>query len=135
MRRALIIDGTGNQGGTTIRHLLKRGWQVRVLVRDLGEPAAKDLSAAGAEFVRGDMEDAVSLEAAMRAVDTVFSMQVPAYEPETLKAEVRQGTLVASAYGCNLGAAQGGVDVEIGTLGDAQPVAGVGPRWPGSRAA
>ncbi|MGW0593845.1 hypothetical protein [Streptosporangium sp. NPDC002607] len=42
---------------------------------------------------------------------------------------------MAFAYGCNLSAAQGGVDVEVGTLGDAQPVAEAGPRRPGSRAA
>jgi uncharacterized protein YbjT (DUF2867 family) len=53
MSRALIIGGTGNQGGAAVRHLLKRGWQVRALVRDPGKPAAKDLSTAGAELVRG----------------------------------------------------------------------------------
>ncbi|MEO3884490.1 NmrA family NAD(P)-binding protein [Nonomuraea sp. B5E05] len=35
---ALVIGGTGRQGGATARHLLKRGRQVRALVRDIRSP-------------------------------------------------------------------------------------------------
>lgn len=95
MSTALVIGATGRQGGATARHLLSRGWRVRALVRDPGSPAAQRLT--DAEPVVGDLEDPASLERAMRGVDAVFSMQALAYEPETLKAEVRQGMHVADA--------------------------------------
>ncbi|GAA3465554.1 NmrA/HSCARG family protein [Nonomuraea roseola] len=93
MSVALVIGATGQQGGATARHLLSRDWQVRALVRDPESPAARRL--AGAELAVGDLGDPASLKRAMRGVDAVFSMQALAYEPETLKAEVRQGMLVA----------------------------------------
>ncbi|MFI7047978.1 NmrA family NAD(P)-binding protein [Streptosporangium sandarakinum] len=93
MSVALVIGATGRQGGATARHLLSRGWQVRALVRDPESPAARRL--AGTELTVGDLGDLASLERAVRGVDAVFSMQALAYEPETLKAEVRQGMLVA----------------------------------------
>ncbi|MFF4415733.1 NmrA/HSCARG family protein [Streptosporangium sp. NPDC001559] len=93
MSVALVIGATGRQGGATARHLSSRGWQVRALVRDPKSPAAGRLTAA--KLVVGDLEDPASLERAMRGVDAVFSMQALAYEPETLKAEVRQGMRVA----------------------------------------
>ncbi|MDF5756883.1 NmrA/HSCARG family protein [Spongiactinospora sp. TRM90649] len=104
MSVALVIGATGQQGGATARHLLRRGWQVRALVRDPSSPAAARLT--GAELVVGDLDDPASLERAMRGADAVFSMQALAYEPETLKAEVRQGMRVADVA----------LDAEVGHL-------------------
>ncbi|GAA4660115.1 NmrA/HSCARG family protein [Streptomyces youssoufiensis] len=93
----LVTGATGNQGGATARALLARGRTVRALVRDPDKPAALALRTLGAELVRGDLNDAGSLRAAMAGVDGVFSVQPLAYEPETLATEVRQGKAVADA--------------------------------------
>ncbi|MBC3984792.1 NmrA/HSCARG family protein [Streptomyces sp. AC536] len=93
----LVTGATGNQGGATARALLARGRTVRALVRDPDKPAALALRKLGAELVRGDLNDAGSLRAAMAGVDGVFSVQPLAYEPETLATEVRQGKAVADA--------------------------------------
>ncbi|QKW51082.1 NmrA/HSCARG family protein [Streptomyces buecherae] len=93
----LVTGATGNQGGATARALLARGRTVRALVRDPDKPAALALRKWGAELVRGDLNDAGSLRAAMAGVDGVFSVQPLAYEPETLATEVRQGKAVADA--------------------------------------
>lgn len=93
----LVTGATGNQGGATARHLLARGRRVRALVRDPDAPAALRLKTQGAELVRGDLNDPDSLRRAMTGVRGVFSVQAPAYEPETLAAEIRQGENVADA--------------------------------------
>jgi uncharacterized protein YbjT (DUF2867 family) len=93
-RVVLVIGATGNQGGATVQHLLDNGHRVRALVRDPGTAAAQRLREQGVHLLRGDMEDAGSLRAAMHDVQGVFSVQALAYEP-TLATEVRQGKLVA----------------------------------------
>ncbi|MGW5646718.1 NmrA/HSCARG family protein [Saccharopolyspora sp. NPDC003752] len=94
-RTALVTGATGNQGGATARHLLARGWTVRALVRDPEKPAARELRDAGAVLVRGNLDDADSLRAAMAGADAVYSVQALAWDEAGLAAEVRQGTTVA----------------------------------------
>ncbi|MEV5543148.1 NmrA/HSCARG family protein [Saccharopolyspora shandongensis] len=94
-RTALVTGATGNQGGATARHLLARGWTVRALVRDPGKPAARELRDAGAVLIRGNLDDADSLRAAMAGADAVYSVQALAWDEAGLAAEVRQGTTVA----------------------------------------
>ncbi|MFF3671367.1 NmrA/HSCARG family protein [Microtetraspora malaysiensis] len=75
-RKTILVTGaTGNQGGATARHLLAAGWRVRALVRDDTTPAAAGLAAAGAELVRGDLDDRASLDAAARGVHGIYSVQ------------------------------------------------------------
>jgi uncharacterized protein YbjT (DUF2867 family) len=93
----LVTGATGQQGGATARHLLANGWHVRVLTRDPNKPAAQALAEAGAEIVRGDNEDRVSLDAAMRGVYGVFSVQNNWLPEVGLEGEVRQGKLIADA--------------------------------------
>jgi uncharacterized protein YbjT (DUF2867 family) len=87
----LVTGATGNQGGATARHLLAAGWQVRVLVRDDSAPLALALAAAGAELVRGDLDDCASIKAAARGAYGVFSVQ------SANANEVVQGINVADA--------------------------------------
>ncbi len=101
-RTFLIVGATGKQGGATATRLLARGWRVRALCRDISTKAARELSAAGAQVVRGDMDDVVSLEAAMQGVDGVFSVQPTVGSPSTASDftaddEVRWGINVAEA--------------------------------------
>lgn len=66
-RRLILVTGaTGAQGGSVTRHLLKRGtFGVRALTRDPDSAKAEALRQAGAEVVRGDLEDPAGLRAAL----------------------------------------------------------------------
>ncbi|MBT2224888.1 NmrA family NAD(P)-binding protein [Nonomuraea sp. NEAU-A123] len=87
----LVTGATGNQGGATARHLLADGWRVRALVRDDTAPAAAALAAAGAELVRGDLDDRASIDAAIRGAYGVYSVQ------SANDNEIAQGKNVADA--------------------------------------
>ena len=90
--KTIVVTGaTGNQGGATTRHLLADGWHVRTLVRDDTAPAAAALAAAGAELVRGDLDDPASLETAVRGAYGVYSVQ------SANSNELVQGTNVVDA--------------------------------------
>jgi uncharacterized protein YbjT (DUF2867 family) len=67
----LVVGGTGMLGSQVATELLKRGKQVRALVRP-GSDASR-LEAAGAEIARGDMMDAWSLLRAMEGADAVVT--------------------------------------------------------------
>ena len=87
----LVTGATGNQGGATARHLLADGWHVRALVRDATTPAAAALAAAGAELVRGDLDDRASIDAAVRGAYGLYSVQ--SANPN----EIAQGKTIADA--------------------------------------
>jgi uncharacterized protein YbjT (DUF2867 family) len=90
-KTVLVTGATGNQGGATARHLLADGWRVRALVRDDTTPAAGELAAAGAELVRGDLDDRASIDAAARGAYGVYSVQ------SANDNEIAQGKNVADA--------------------------------------
>ncbi|MGV9558609.1 NmrA/HSCARG family protein [Streptomyces sp. NPDC003522] len=94
--RVLVLGATGRQGGAVARELLRRKRPVRALVRDVQAPAARALAAAGADLVRGDLEEPASLRAAMTGVAGVFSVQT-FRGPGGVAAEERQGKAVADA--------------------------------------
>jgi uncharacterized protein YbjT (DUF2867 family) len=71
-RTVLVIGATGQQGGAAARALLARGWNVRAFVRDPGTPAARGLAAAGARLVVGEVDDPLSVGAAMTGAYGVF---------------------------------------------------------------
>lgn len=78
----LVLGATGNQGGATARHLLAKGWHVRVLVRDSQKPAAQALGLAGAEFIQGDIDDQKLLAEITQGVYGIFSVQPFGYGDE-----------------------------------------------------
>lgn len=92
----VVFGGTGRQGGAVARELLRRGRSVRAVVRDPAAERARALGDAGAELVRGDMEDAASLDEALRGAYGVYSVQTFA-GPDGVEGEVRQGRAVADA--------------------------------------
>lgn len=69
-RSAFVTGGSGFIGGALIRRLVADGWTVRALARSDG--AAAKVSAAGAEAVRGDLDDVASLRAGAAGCDTAF---------------------------------------------------------------
>ncbi|MGW1507361.1 NmrA/HSCARG family protein [Streptomyces mirabilis] len=92
----VVTGATGQQGGATARALLSRGWTVHALVREPDKPAALALKEAGAALVRGDLNDAASLDAALNGAHGVFSVQ-SIEGPDGEAGEVRQGKAVANA--------------------------------------
>ncbi|OLR89594.1 NmrA family NAD(P)-binding protein [Actinokineospora bangkokensis] len=128
MNRTILVTGaTGVQGGATARALLAAGARVRALVRTPSSPAALAVAAAGAELVRGDLDDPASLRAAAEGVDGVFSVQT-FMAPGGLGGEVRQGRAVADA------AAAAGVEhVVYSSVGGAERESGV-PHFDSKRA-
>jgi uncharacterized protein YbjT (DUF2867 family) len=73
----LVTGATGAQGGAVARQLLARGHRVRILTRDPAGQVAQQLVRSGAEAMRGDLDDATSVAAAMSGVTGVFSVQIP----------------------------------------------------------
>jgi len=79
-RTILVTGATGRQGGAVAARLLADGWGVRALTRDPASTKAKALKEAGAEVVRGDLDDPASLAAAAEGVWGAFSVHAGAYE-------------------------------------------------------
>lgn len=71
----LVTGATGQQGGAVARELLALGHKVRAMTRDPQKAAARALAQQGAEIVRGDFDDAESLEKALAGVWGVFALQ------------------------------------------------------------
>jgi dihydroflavonol-4-reductase len=67
---AFVTGGSGFVGGALVARLVREGRAVRALARS--DEAAAVVAAAGAEPVRGDLEDPASLEEGMRGCDVVF---------------------------------------------------------------
>lgn len=71
----LVLGATGRQGGAVAGELLKHGYRVRALTRKPNSEAARKLARRGAVVVAGDLDDARSVELAMRGAWGVFSVQ------------------------------------------------------------
>lgn len=95
----LVVGATGQQGGAVARQLLADGWKVRAFTRDSTGEKARLLEELGAELVNGDMDDRDSLDAAMKGVYGVFSVQPPSWNPtlESNEDEKRMGKAVIDA--------------------------------------
>lgn len=92
-----VTGATGQQGGAVARRLLKDGWKVRALTRDIHKPAAKELAVKGAEIIPGDMDDRAALEAAFKDTYGVFSIQNFWLPNVGFEGEIKQGKNVAEA--------------------------------------
>ena len=71
----LITGATGQQGGAVARELLAKGAKVRVMTRHPESPKALELKKLGAEVVQGDLDDAASVERALKGVWGAFAVQ------------------------------------------------------------
>lgn len=70
----LVAGGTGNLGERIIKALIKRGADVRAIVRSSSESEKQEkLTALGAEVVTADMSDTAALESACQGVTCVVS--------------------------------------------------------------
>lgn len=95
MRIILVAGATGTQGGAVARELAARGYRVRGLTRDPDSEASRALAALGIEMVRGDFDDAASLDRALEGAYGAFSVQQ--YRGVGVDGEIRQGKAFADA--------------------------------------
>ena len=75
----LVMGITGKVGGSTARHLLKQGKQVRALVRN--REKAGRWADQGVELVVGDWNDATAIAAALKGVEGAFVMLPTVWAP------------------------------------------------------
>ena len=72
-----VTGATGTQGGGLVRAILadpNSGFAVRAITRDPNKDSAKALAAAGAEVVKGDLDDAESLKKAFAGAYGVYGV-------------------------------------------------------------
>ena len=74
-RTILITGATGKQGGAVIRALNGKGFHLRAMTRKTDSAAALALAAVGVELVRGDLDDAASLKAALAGAWGTLAVQ------------------------------------------------------------
>uniref|UniRef100_A0AAF6YUU7 NmrA-like family domain-containing protein 1 n=1 Tax=Bos taurus TaxID=9913 RepID=A0AAF6YUU7_BOVIN len=91
----VVFGATGAQGGSVARTLLEDGtFRVRVVTRDPGQRAAKQLRLQGAEVVQGDQDDEASMELALSGAHATFIV-TNYWENCSQEQEVKQGKLLA----------------------------------------
>jgi len=95
MRIILVAGATGTQGGAVARELAARGYRVRGLTRNPDSDTSRELAALGIEMVRGDFDDAESLDRALAGAYGAFSVQQ--YRGVGVDGEIRQGKAFADA--------------------------------------
>lgn len=94
--RIILVSGaTGTQGGAVALELARRGYRVRGLTRNPDSEASRGLSARGIQMVRGDFDDAASLDKALEGAYGAFSVQQ--YRGVGVDGEIRQSKAFADA--------------------------------------
>lgn len=71
----VVTGATGQQGGATARELLAAGHRVRAVTRKPQGDAAQALARLGAEVVKGDLDDAASLQKAFAGAWGLYAVQ------------------------------------------------------------
>ncbi|KAH7353932.1 hypothetical protein B0T11DRAFT_357270 [Plectosphaerella cucumerina] len=73
MSRAIFVPlATGQQGQALSKELLRRGYAVKSLTRNLQSPKAIELTKLGAELIEGQISSADDVHAALAGVDAVW---------------------------------------------------------------
>jgi uncharacterized protein YbjT (DUF2867 family) len=90
-RIILVMGTTGRQGSAVYKHLQKKGFTLRALVRDPNSNQARRLMGNGQDVFQGSFDDPDSLMRAMDGVYGVFSAQ-----PHSA-IEIQQGVAVIEA--------------------------------------
>ena len=103
MSKILVVFGaTGNQGGGVVNCILKdaelsKQYKIRAVSRDPSSSASQTLKQAGAEVVKGDIENAESVQSALKDAHAVFLATYSVYDDQLRARELRQGKSIADA--------------------------------------
>lgn len=101
MSKLLVVFGAvGQQGRSVIDFVLddpelSKEYSLRAITRDVSRPAAMEMQRRGVEVVAGDMDDPLSLPAALTNAHTVFIVTVSVYDEHLKTREFRQAKAVA----------------------------------------
>ena len=71
----LVTGATGQQGGATLRELMKHGHRVRAMTRNPDGEKGRALAALGADVVTGDLNDEASVRAALDGAWGAYAVQ------------------------------------------------------------
>lgn len=94
--KTIFVTGvTGKQGGAAAHFLMKDGWKIKALTRDLSHVESSPLKDKGIEFVEGDLSDVNSFKHHLNGVYGVFSVQN--FWEHGYEGEVKQGKNLANA--------------------------------------
>jgi nucleoside-diphosphate-sugar epimerase len=104
--RTLVTGATGFTGGHLVRHLRRRGYGVRALVRG-EDPRTAALAALGVELCTGDLTDRAALARALAGVDIVYNIGATYRQAAASKGEYRATNAKAVADLVEAGAAAG----------------------------
>ncbi|KAH9220803.1 hypothetical protein DL95DRAFT_478045 [Leptodontidium sp. 2 PMI_412] len=73
-KTAAVLGATGAQGGGVARALLKAGWNVTAITRNVSSDSAKALATAGASLVTANLDDEQSLISAFKGAHAIFGV-------------------------------------------------------------
>ena len=91
----LVTGATGNQGGAVAQSLLASGHNVRALTRNTESSRARQLADQGIELIQGNLDNAKSLDVALRGIDSFYLMGSP--QEAGVDSETKQGIALADA--------------------------------------
>jgi len=103
LQRVLVTGATGQQGGATLRALVKANephpkFEILAVTRNPDSGSAKALAKLpNVKLVKGDLDDAPAIFVAAGHVDAVFSVQIAVGNGATPDTEERQGKALADA--------------------------------------
>ncbi|OQN98185.1 hypothetical protein B0A48_15461 [Cryoendolithus antarcticus] len=91
---AVVAGATGNVGGSVARQLLKDGWKVRGITRNVSSASAKALPDAGAEFTSANYDDGAN---AVFGVTNIFEYLLDGTPEQAAERETNQIVNIAKA--------------------------------------
>jgi uncharacterized protein YbjT (DUF2867 family) len=94
-----VIGSTGAQGGGLVRAILAdsaRKYSARAITRKPDSPAARELAAKGAEVLAGDLDDAASVERAIKGAHGLYAV-TNFWEHFSAEREIAQAGNIARA--------------------------------------
>jgi uncharacterized protein YbjT (DUF2867 family) len=95
-KQITVFGATGTSGGGAMRHLIKDGWTVRAVTREVSSDKARAAAAAGAKLVVADLDDLASVRNAIEGSDAVY-LAGPSLGNRWDSGQARQGIGVVDA--------------------------------------
>jgi uncharacterized protein YbjT (DUF2867 family) len=88
-----VTGATGNQGGGVVRNLVKNGFHVKALTRNVASAGAKRLKELNAEVIEANLDDPGSYNHHLKEVDGIFCVLV---YTKGVEKEIQQGITLAN---------------------------------------